>query len=90
MASLSLALGVSDEIRHSTSGIHLETMFIDEGFGTLDENALYQALRMLSDLSQGDCLIGIISHVAELRRSIDCQIVVSKQREGGSLVRIQV
>lgn len=90
MAALSLALGVSDEIRHSASGIHLETMFIDEGFGTLDENALHQALRMLADLSQGDCLIGIISHVVELRRSIDCQIVVSKQREGGSCVKIQV
>lgn len=89
MASLSLALGVSDEIRHSTSGIHLETMFIDEGFGTLDEHALQQALRMLADLSQGDCLIGVISHVAELRRSIDCQIVVSKCPEGGSVLKIQ-
>lgn len=90
MASLSLALGVSDEIRHSASGIHLETMFIDEGFGTLDEHALQQALRMLTDLSQGDCLIGIISHVAELRRSIDCQIIVSKCPEGGSILKIQI
>ncbi len=89
MASLALALGVSDEIRHSASGIHLETMFIDEGFGTLDENALHQALQMLADLSQNDCLIGIISHVAELRRSIDCQIIVSKQKTGGSSVKIQ-
>ena len=89
-ASLSLALGLSDEIQSSAGGIRLDTMFIDEGFGSLDEESLRQALRVLAELSGGDRTVGIISHVAELKTSIDRQIIVSKERSGGSTVRIQV
>lgn len=76
-ASLSLALGLSDEIQASAGGIQLDTMFVDEGFGSLDENSLQQALRTLNELTEGKRLIGIISHVAELKK-IERQIVVTK------------
>ena len=66
MASLSLALGMADVIARSSGGIQLETMFIDEGFGSLDSDSLDLALRILSDLSGGQQLVGIISHVSEL------------------------
>ena len=89
-ASLALALGLSDEIQSSAGGIQLETMFIDEGFGSLDEESLRQALRVLAELSERDRTVGIISHVAELKTSIDRQIIVSKERSGGSVVRIQI
>ena len=83
-ASLSLALGLSDEVQSSAGGIHLDTMFVDEGFGSLDEESLRQAIRALSGLAQGHRLVGIISHVAELKEKIDKQIVVTKDRAGGS------
>ncbi len=86
IASLSLALGLSEEIQMSAGGIRLDTMFVDEGFGTLDEETLQQAMRALNSLSESNRLIGIISHVAELRRAIDRQIVVRKVRGGGSTV----
>ena len=70
-ASLSLALGLSDEVQSSAGGIHLDTMFVDEGFGSLDEESLRQAIRALSGLAQGHRLVGIISHVAELKEKID-------------------
>lgn len=76
-ASLSLALGLSDEIQASAGGIQLDTMFVDEGFGSLDEHSLQQALRTLNELTEGKRLIGIISHVAELKK-IERQIVVTK------------
>lgn len=88
MASLSLALGLADEIQASAGGIRLDTMFVDEGFGSLDEESLKQALRALSDLSEGDRLVGIISHVGELKEKIDKQILVKKERSGGSRVEI--
>ena len=88
-ASLSLALGLADEIQSSAGGIRLDTMFIDEGFGSLDEESLRQALRALSELSEGNRLIGIISHVAELKERIDTQIIVTKERSGGSSVHIR-
>lgn len=88
MASLSLALGLSDEIMSSAGGIKLDTMFIDEGFGTLDENSLEKAIKALSSLSEGNRLVGIISHVSELNQKIDKQIVVTKERSGGSKVKI--
>ncbi len=73
-ASLALALGLSDEVQSST-GIRLDTLFVDEGFGSLDPQALDQAYRALSDLTEGNRLVGIISHVAELKEKIDRQIV---------------
>ncbi len=76
-AALSLALGLSDEIQESAGGIQLDTMFVDEGFGSLDENSLQQALKALNELTEGNRLIGIISHVADLKR-IDRQIIVTK------------
>ena len=89
-ASLSLALGLSDEIQSSAGGIRLDTMFVDEGFGSLDEDSLRQAIRTLLDLSESDRLVGIISHVAELKERIDKQIVVTKEKTGGSRVEIAV
>ena len=86
IASLCLALGLSEEIQMSAGGIRLDTMFVDEGFGSLDEETLQQAMRALNSLSESNRLIGIISHVAELRRGIDRQIVVRKLRNGGSTV----
>lgn len=86
IASLCLALGLSEEIQMSAGGIRLDTMFVDEGFGSLDEETLQQAMRALNSLSESNRLIGIISHVAELRRAIDRQIVVKKLRTGGSTV----
>ena len=85
-ASLSLALGLSDEIQSMAGGIRLETMFVDEGFGSLDEESLRQAIRALTSLTEGSRLVGIISHVAELKEKIDRQIVVTKGRGGGSRV----
>lgn len=89
-ASLSLALGLADEIQSSAGGVRLETMFVDEGFGSLDEESLDQAIRALSGLTEGNRLVGIISHVGELKARIDKQIVVTKGKTGGSRVRISV
>ena len=89
-ASLSLALGLSDEIQCSAGGIQLDTMFVDEGFGSLDENSIEQAVRALAGLSEGSRLVGIISHVQSLKQRIDRQIVVSKDKNGGSTARIIV
>ena len=89
-ASLSLALGLSDEIQSSAGGIRLDTMFVDEGFGSLDEESLRQAIRTLLDLSENNRLVGIISHVAELKERIDKQIIVTKEKTGGSRVEISV
>ena len=86
-ASLSLALGLSDEIQSAAGGIHLDTMFVDEGFGSLDSESVRQALKALSTLTGGHRLVGIISHVAELKEKIDRQIVVTKEKSGGSSVR---
>lgn len=87
-ASLSLALGLSDEIQSSAGGIRLDTMFVDEGFGSLDEESLSQAIRALMELAEGDRLVGIISHVGELKQRIDKQIVITKEKTGGSRVEI--
>lgn len=90
MASLSLALGMADEVQSAAGGIQLDTMFVDEGFGSLDEESLQQAIRALSALTDGNRLVGIISHVAELKEKIDKQIVVTKDRVHGSQIKIIV
>ena len=87
-ASLSLALGLSDEISSLSGGIRLDTMFVDEGFGSLDEQSLQQAISALDSLSEGNRLVGIISHVSELKQRIDRQIVVKKEPLGGSRAEI--
>ena len=89
LASLALALGLSDEVQMST-GIRLDTLFVDEGFGSLDSEALSKAYATLAGLTEGNRLVGIISHVAELKERIDRQIIVSKEKSGGSSARIFV
>ncbi len=88
-ASLSLALGLSDEVQATAGGVQLEAMFVDEGFGSLDSEALQQALAALVGVSGGSRIVGIISHVAELKDRIDRQIIVTKDRSGGSRVQVQ-
>ena len=89
IASLSLALGLSDEIQSNAGGIRLDSMFVDEGFDSLDETKLAQAMQALVSISQANRLIGIISHVAGLDEKIDKKIVVTKER-GGSKAVIRV
>lgn len=80
-ASLSLALGLSDEIQSYAGGIQMDSMFVDEGFGSLDEEALSQAMKALIHLTEGNRLVGVISHVSELKEQIDQKMVITKQRE---------
>ena len=89
-ASLALALGISDEIQSSSGGIRLDSMFVDEGFGSLDEQSLDQAVNELVRLSEGNRIVGIISHVGELKERIDKKIIVTKKRTGGSEIKIEV
>ena len=89
-ASLALALGLSDEVQSTAGGIRLDTLFLDEGFGSLDDESLEQAIRVLSGLTEGDRLVGIISHVAALKDRIDHQVLVKKARSGGSTVELIV
>ncbi len=89
-ASLSLALGLSDEITSSSGGIQIDTMFIDEGFGSLDEESLSQATQALMNLQDANRLVGIISHVAALKEKIDKMIVVKKEKNGSSSLKIIV
>lgn len=91
MASLSLALGLSDEVQASAGGIQIDTMFVDEGFGSLDtEKTLPQAYKALVSVTEGRKLVGIISHVTELKEKIDKQIVVEKDRTGRAKARLVV
>ena len=88
-ASLALALGLSDEVQSAAGGIRLDTLFLDEGFGSLDDESLEQAMRVLAGLTEGDRLVGIISHVSALKDRIDRQIIVTKDRSGGSFVEVR-
>jgi len=91
MASLALALGLADEVQASAGGIQLDAMFVDEGFGSLDDSALQQAVETLQGLSEGHRLVGIISHVHDLQEMIDKKIIVTKSlgiQGSGSKVKI--
>ena len=89
-ASLALALGLSDEIQSSSGGVKLDTMFVDEGFGTLSDISLEQVMEAFSSLVDGNRLVGIISHVDYLKQRIDKQIVITKSTSGGSTAEIVV
>jgi len=85
MAALSLALGLSDVVQSISGGRHLETIFIDEGFGSLDPEALDRAMEALSDLRDTGRLVGIISHVSELKQRVSARVEVEQTQEGSSL-----
>ena len=89
MASLALALGLADVVQSYAAGIRLETIFVDEGFGTLDEEAMDKALETLMKLGEGGRLVGIISHVPELRGRIDARLEV-RPTEKGSVARFVI
>ena len=89
-AALALALGISDEIQSSSGGIRLDSMFVDEGFGSLDADSLEKAIGELVKLTDGNRLVGIISHVGELKERIDKKIVVKKAKTGGSSISVEV
>ncbi|MCL2599751.1 MAG: SMC family ATPase [Treponema sp.] len=88
MASLSLALGLSDVVQQSAGGIRLDAMFIDEGFGTLDTETLDVAIKTLSEMAGTDRIVGIISHVAELRERVDRQIRIEKTTGGSRITML--
>lgn len=90
IASLSLALGLSDEIQSNAGGIRLDSMFVDEGFDSLDETKLAQSIQALKNISQANRLIGIISHVAGLDEKIERKIVVTKEPGGASKAKIVI
>jgi exonuclease SbcC len=87
MASLALALGLADAVREESGGFDLQTLFVDEGFGTLDDESLEQVMGVLDGLREGGRAVGVVSHVAELRTRIPCQVTVHKT-ESGSTVRV--
>ena len=89
MAALALALGMADQIQESSAAINLDMMFIDEGFGSLDEHSRNQAVKVLLEMAEGSKLIGIISHVTELKQEIEDQLIVTKD-ESGSHVKWQI
>ena len=84
LASLCLALGLADVVQSYAGGIHLDTILVDEGFGTLDPESLDMALKALVDLQKGGRLVGIISHVPELKERIDARLEVTKGRHGST------
>lgn len=88
MASLALAVGLSDVVQNRASHVHLDMLFIDEGFGSLDEGTLQRAMELLNRLSDGNRTIGIISHVAELREHIDKKLIVTHTPRG-SVLRVE-
>lgn len=89
MASLALALGLADAVREESGGADLQTLVVDEGFGTLDDESLEQVMAVLDDLRDGGRCVGVVSHVADLRTRITSQVHVAKTATG-STVRVQV
>lgn len=87
MASLALALGLADVVQHEAGGVDIETLFVDEGFGSLDEQSLEQVMDALEGLRDGGRVVGLVSHVAEMKQRISSQLQVIKHRNG-STVRI--
>lgn len=85
MAALSMALGLSDVIQSSAGAVHLDTMFVDEGFGSLDDNSRAQSIAVLNELAGNNRLVGIISHVSELKEQIDNKLVVKKSDKGSKV-----
>jgi len=85
MAALSMALGLADVIQNSAGAVHIETMFIDEGFGSLDDESREQAIMILNELAGNNRLVGIISHVTELKEQIDCKLIVEKSEKGSRI-----
>ena len=84
MAALAMALGMADQIQQSSAAVQLDIMFIDEGFGSLSDNARSEAVRVLQEMAGGQRLVGIISHVAELRQEISDHLVVKKTAQGST------
>ena len=82
MAGLSLALGMAEQIQSNSSSVNLDMMFIDEGFGSLDEHSRNQAVKVLKDMAESNRLIGIISHVTEMKQEVDSQLVVKRDDSG--------
>lgn len=82
MAALALELGTADIIKADSASINLDIMFIDEGFGSLDDTARNEAIKVLKQMSGTSRLIGIISHVSELKQEIDNQLIITKDAEG--------
>ena len=82
MASLAMALGLSDIVQNTAGAVRIETMFVDEGFGSLDDEAREQAIRVLTELAGERRLVGIISHVNELKEQIDRKLVITKTEHG--------
>ena len=85
MAALSMALGLADQIQEESSSLNLDMMFIDEGFGSLDDHSRTQAVKVLQQMAGGSKLIGIISHVTELKQEIEDQLIVSKDEDGSHI-----
>ena len=85
IASLSLALGLSEVVQSQSGQIRIDSMFVDEGFGTLDENTLNKAMELLVSLADGQMLVGIISHVGSLKERINNQLVIKKDSKGSNV-----
>ncbi|HEX2705526.1 MAG TPA: SbcC/MukB-like Walker B domain-containing protein, partial [Candidatus Lustribacter sp.] len=85
MASLALALGLGDAVRAQAGGFDLQTLFVDEGFGSLDEDSLEQVMDVLDSLREGGRAVGIVSHVGELRARIPAQVLVRKSETGSAI-----
>lgn len=89
MAALAMALGMSDVIQNTAGRVKIDTMFVDEGFGSLDDEARGEAIRILQELAGNRRLVGIISHVTELKEQIDCKLMVTKDELGSKVEWVQ-